>query len=42
MKKIENEKIAVKSIDLCQKMGKSMKKIKKRNNISKTNTILKG
>ena len=40
--KMENQKIAVKSIDLCQKTGKCMKKIKKRKNISKTNTILKG
>ena len=43
MKKMENLKIAVKSIDLCQKNGKMYeKKIKKRKNISKTNTILKG
>ena len=40
MKKMENEKIEVKSIDLCQKTGKCLKKIKKRKNISKTNTIL--
>ena len=32
MKKMENEKIAVKSIDLCQKTGKCMKK-KYRNKI---------
>ena len=28
MKKMENEKIAVKSINLCQKMGKCMKENK--------------
>ena len=28
MKKMENEKIAVKSIDLCQKTGKCMKENK--------------
>ena len=35
-------KIAVKSIDLSKKRENVWKKIKKRKNISKTNTILKG